>query len=76
VLAAVIGTVQVSFAPRQAPVQEASFQPGAGVAVRRSGVNEGKDAAQRGRQVIPARVLRTVPRPATATASGNAAGAN
>ena len=72
--AAFIGTVQVFFAPRQAPLQERSFQPLAGVAVSRTGVNEGNAAEHCGRHVIPARELLTAPRPATLTLSGNVAG--
>ena len=40
-VAALIGTVHVFFAPRHAPLQERSFQPFAGVAVSATGVNEG-----------------------------------
>jgi hypothetical protein len=72
--AAFMGTVQVFFAPRQAPLQERSFHPFAGVAVRRTGVNEGNAAEHRGRHVIPARELRTAPRPATLTLSGKVVG--
>ena len=75
-VAALIGTVQVFLAPRQAPPQERSLQPFAGVAVRRTGLNERKDAEHRGRQVIPAVELRTAPRPLTDTWSRNDAGAN
>ena len=39
-----IGTVQVFFEPRQAPLHERSFHPFAGVAVSRTGTNEGKVA--------------------------------
>ena len=75
-VAALIGAVQVFLAPRQAPLHERSFQPFAGVAVSRTGLNEGNDAEQRGRQVIPARELRTPPFPVTATVSRKNAGAN
>jgi hypothetical protein len=75
-VAALIGTVHVFLAPRQAPLQERSFQPFAGVAVRRTGVNERTDAEHRGRQVMPALVLRIAPLPLTDTRSRNDAGAN
>jgi hypothetical protein len=74
--AALIGTVHVSLEPRHAPLHERSFQPFAGVATSRTGVKDGKVAEQRGRHVIPARALRTVPRPEIETASRKAAGAN
>ena len=70
-----IGTVHVRLAPRQAPVHERSFQPFAGVAVSRTGLNERKAAEQRGRQVIPSFELRTAPLPLTETVSRNDAGA-
>ena len=72
---ALIGTVHVAFAPRQTPLQARSFQPRAGVAVSRTAVNDGNDAEQRGRQVMPVRELRTEPRPVTATVSRKVAGA-
>ena len=62
-VAAVIGTVQVSLVPLHAPVQERNLHPGAGLAVNRSGTNDGNAAEHFGRHVIPARELRTVPRP-------------
>ena len=67
--------MQVFFAPRHAPPQDRSFQPFAGVAVRRNGVNDGNVAEHRGRHVIPACELRTAPFPFTATVSRNDAGA-
>ena len=73
--AAVIETLQVRFFPRHAPRQERNFHPFAGVAVRRTGTYDGNDAEQRGRQVIPDRELRTVPRPPTLTVSRNTIGA-
>ena len=75
-VAALIGTVQDLFAPRHAPLQERSFQPFAGVAVSRTGLNDGNAAEQRGRHVIPARELRTAPFPVTATESLKDAGPN
>ena len=75
-VAALIGTVQVFFAPRQAPLHERNFQPFAAVAVRRTGLNDGKAAEQRGRHVIPVRELRTAPFPVTATDSRKDAAAN
>ena len=75
-VAALIGTVHVFLAPRQAPLQERSFQPFAGVAVRRTGVNETNDAEHRGRQVMPVLELLIAPLPLTATRSRNDAGAN
>ena len=51
--AALMGTVQVFFEPRQAPLHDRSFHPFAGAAVSRTGVNDGKLAEQRGRHVIP-----------------------
>ena len=75
-VAALIGTVHVFLAPRQAPLQERSFQPFAGVAVRRTGLNERKEAEHRGRQVMPPVELRTAPLPLTDTWSRNDAGAN
>ena len=70
-----MGTVQVRLRPLQAPVQDRNLQPFAGVAVSCSATNDGNDAAQRGRQVIPERELRTVPRPETATESRKVSGA-
>jgi hypothetical protein len=75
-VAAVIGTVQTRLVPLHAPLQERSFQPFAGVAVSLTGANDGNAAEHRGRHVMPACALRTVPRPETATASRKAAGAN
>ncbi|HYI75253.1 MAG TPA: hypothetical protein VEW90_08275 [Gaiellaceae bacterium] len=72
--AAVIGTVQVPRDPRQAPLHERSFQPGAGVATSRTGLNEANDAEQRGRHVMPGFELRIAPLPATETFSRNTAG--
>src|SRR5918996_1858860 len=74
-LTRVIGTLQLRLLPRQAPVQERNFQPFAGVAVSRTGTYEGNDDEQRGRQVMPDRELRTVPRPPTLTVSRNTIGA-
>jgi hypothetical protein len=73
--AADIGTLHVRLLPRQAPDHERNLQPFAGVAVRRTGTNDGKDAEQRGRHVIPVRELRTVPRPPTFTESRKTSGA-
>ena len=73
--AAVIGTVQVPRDPRQAPLHERSFQPGAGVATSRTGLNEVNDAEQRGRHVMPGVELRTAPLPTTDTPRRNEAGA-
>ena len=53
-MAALIGTVQAFFEPRQAPLQDLSFHPFAGDAVRRTGEYEGKLAEQRGRHAMPA----------------------
>ena len=75
-VAALIGTVHVLFAPRQAPLHERSLQPLAGVAVRRTGLNDRNAAEQRGRHVMPALELRTAPFPPTETLSRNDAGAN
>ena len=75
-MAALIGTVHDVRAPRHAPLQERSFQPFAGVAISRTGVNDENEAEQRGRHVIPARELRTAPLPVTATVSRNDAGPN
>ena len=75
-VAPLIGTVHVFLAPRQAPLQERSFQPFAGVAVSRTGLNERKDAEHRGRQVMPDVELRTAPLPLTDTRSRKDAGAN
>jgi hypothetical protein len=75
-VAACIDTVHVVRAPRHAPLHERSFQPLAGVAVSRTGLKEGNAAEHLGRQVMPARELRTAPLPATATVSRNEAGAN
>jgi hypothetical protein len=74
-VAALIGTVHVFFAPRQAPLQERNFHPLAGAAVNLTALNDGTAAEQRGRHVIPPRELRTAPRPATDTLSRNDAGA-
>ena len=65
-VAPLIGTVQVFFEPLQAPLQDLSFHPFAGDAVRRIGEYEGKLAEQRVRQAMPA----------PATVSRNLAGAN
>lgn len=65
----VIGTLQTSREPRQAPVQDRSRQPAAGFAVSRTGAYEGNEAAQRGLHVSPGRELRTVPRPLMRTDS-------
>ncbi len=73
---ALIDTVHVFLAPRQAPLHERSLQPFAGVAVRRTGLNERNDAEQRGRHVMPAFELRIAPLPLTETESRNDAGAN
>ena len=67
---ALIGTVHERLAPRQAPLQERSFQPFAGVAVNVTGAKDRNAAEHRGRQVMPERELRIAPRPATATAGG------
>jgi len=75
-VAALIGTVHVLFAPRQAPLHARSFQPFAGVAVSATGLNEGNAAEQRGRHVMPAFELRTAPFPLTATDNRKDAGAN
>jgi hypothetical protein len=64
-----MGTVHVFFAPRQAPDQARSFQPLAGAATSLTDVYEANAAEQRGRHVIPARELRMVPCPVTATVS-------
>ena len=66
-VAAVIGTVQERFDPRQAPLQERNLQPFAAVAVSVTGEYDGNDAEHRGRQAIPVFELRTAPRPETAT---------
>ena len=75
-VAPLIGTVHALFEPRQAPLQDLSFHPFAGAAVRRIGEYEGKLAEQRVRQAMPAPALRTAPFPVTATVSRNLAGAN
>ena len=75
-VAALIGTVHVFLVPRHAPLHERSLQPFAGVAVRRTGLNDGNAAEQRGRHVMPARELRTAPLPVTATLRRKDAGAN
>jgi hypothetical protein len=75
-VAASIGTVHVGLEPRHAPLHERSFQPFAAVAVSRTGLKDGNAAEHRGRQVMPARELRTAPRPVTATVSRNDPGAN
>ena len=75
-MAALIGTVHAFFVPRHAPLHERSFQPVAGVAVSRTRLNDGNAAEQRGRHVMPARVLRTAPLPVTATLRRKDAGAN
>ena len=75
-VAALIGTVQAFFEPRQAPLQDLSFHPFAGDAVKRTGEYEGKLAEQRGGQPMPAPELRTAPFPVTATDRRNVAGAN
>jgi len=67
--------VQVVLAPRQPPLQVRNLQPVAGFAVSFTGVNEANDAEQRGRQLIPARELRTVPLPPIETVMRNVAGA-
>jgi hypothetical protein len=46
-VAALMGTVQVVFAPRQAPLHLRSFHPFAGFAVSVTGVNEANEAEQR-----------------------------
>jgi hypothetical protein len=70
-----MGTVQVVFAPRQAPLHARSFHPFADFAVNLTGENEANDAEQRGRQLIPALEVRTVPLPAIETLRRNVAGA-
>ena len=75
-MAALIGTVQIFFPPRQAPLQERNFQPFAGVAVSPTALNDGNAAEQRGRHVMPALELRTAPFPLTATDNRKDAGAN
>ncbi|CAN5779510.1 hypothetical protein BH20ACT14_BH20ACT14_13500 [soil metagenome] len=67
--------MQLGLVPRHAPVQERNRQPFAGVAVSPSGTNDGNAAVQRGRQVIPARELRTVPLPETPIVSRYSDGA-
>jgi len=74
-VAAVIGTEQERFEPRQAPLHARSFHPFAGLAVSRTGLNDGNVAEHFGLQAIPVRALRTTPLPATRTVSGKAAGA-
>ena len=75
-VAALIGTVQAFFEPRQAPLQDLSFHPFAGAAISRRGEYEGTLAEQRGGQAMPAPELRTAPFPVTATVRRNVAGAN
>ena len=75
-MAALIGTVHVFFAPRQAPLHERNLQPLAGVAVSATGLNDGNAAEQRGRHVMPTLELRTAPFPLTATDNRKDAGAN
>ena len=53
-VAALIGTMQALFEPWQAPLQDLSFHPLAGDAVRRTGEYEGNLAEQRDRQAMPA----------------------
>ena len=72
--AALIGTVQTFFEPRQAPLQDLSFHPFAGDAVSRTGEYETTLAEQRSGQPMPAE-LRTAPFPVTATVRRNVAGA-
>ncbi len=64
-----MGTVQTGLEPRHVPLQLRKRHPFAAFAVSRSGTYEENDAEQRGRHVIPARELRTVPLPATPTVS-------
>ena len=67
--------MQEGLVPRQAPDQRRNRQPLAGVALSWSGTYDGNEAEQRGRQLMPARELRTEPRPDTPTVSGKTAGA-
>ena len=74
-VAALIGTVQVDFAPLHPPLHERNFHPFAGFAASFTGVNEANEAEQRGRQLMPALELRTVPLPPIETVNRKVAGA-
>ena len=59
----------MGFVPRHPPAHERNLHPFAGIADNCTGTNEGNAAEHLGRHVIPARELRTVPRPDTAAVS-------